>query len=102
LAADARHELPAPEPTTQPDAEPDADDVEDALIPEPRRPQPEPAPGASARPDRPGRALLTITMDHRWLQQAIGHGTLDSGAPVDPQTVRRWACDAAAVGVRRA
>jgi hypothetical protein len=91
LAADARRERPAPE------SDADGGDVEDALIPEPRRPEPEPAPGASTRPDRPGRALLTITMDHRWLQQAIGHGTLDSGAPVDPHTVRRWACDAEVV-----
>ena len=42
----------------------------------------------------PGRPLLTITMDYRWLQLAIGHGTLDSGALCDPATVRRWACDA--------
>ena len=33
-------------------------------------------------------------MDERWLRLAIGHGTLDSGALVDPATVRRWACDA--------
>jgi len=33
-------------------------------------------------------------MDHRWLQLATGHGTLDSGALSDPATVRRWACDA--------
>jgi hypothetical protein len=33
-------------------------------------------------------------MDHRWLQQAIGHGTLDSDTLVDAATIRRWACDA--------
>ena len=33
-------------------------------------------------------------MDLRWLQLAIGHGTLDSGALSDPATIRRWACDA--------
>jgi hypothetical protein len=71
----------------------------DALIPEPRRPEPEPAAPAPAAPAPettrgPGRALLTITMGHRGLQLAIGHGTLDSGALSDPATVRRWACDA--------
>ncbi|WP_328305294.1 HNH endonuclease signature motif containing protein [Actinomycetospora sp. NBC_00405] len=85
--------------------EPDAVDagedapLEDALIPAPRRPEPEPAaaPAPAPAPETnrgPGRALLTITMDHRWLQLAIGHGTLDSGALSDPATVRRWACDA--------
>ena len=49
--------------------------------------------------DRPGRALLAITMDLRWLQQATGHGTLDSGALVDPHTVRRLACDAEIVPI---
>ena len=38
-------------------------------------------------------------MDHRWLQLAIGHGTLDSGALVDPPTVRRLACDAEIVPI---
>ena len=38
-------------------------------------------------------------MDLRWLQQATGHGTLDSGALVDPHTVRRWACDAEIVPI---
>ncbi len=70
---------------------PDTGTDDQALIPEPRRPEPSPRP---APVDRPGRALLTITMDLRWLQQAIGHGTLDSGALVDPRTVRRLACDA--------
>ena len=67
------------------------------MIPEPRRPEPEPAaaPAPALETIRgPGRALLTITMDHRWLQLATGHGTLDSGALSDPATVRRWACDA--------
>ena len=69
--------------------------LEDALIPEPRRPEPAAAPAPAPETTRgPGRALLTITMDHRWLQLAIGHGTLDSGALSDPATVRRWACDA--------
>ncbi|MDD7919038.1 HNH endonuclease signature motif containing protein [Actinomycetospora callitridis] len=66
--------------------------LEDALIPEPRRPEPAAPAAETAR--GPGRALLTITMDHRWLQLATGHGTLDSGALADPATVRRWACDA--------
>ncbi|WP_345382469.1 DUF222 domain-containing protein, partial [Actinomycetospora straminea] len=51
------------------------EDAEDALIPEPRRPGPaRPAPErAAAKPaERPGRALVTITMDHRWLQAATG------------------------------
>jgi len=38
-------------------------------------------------------------MDLRWLQLATGHGALDTGAPVDPATVRRWACDAEVVPV---
>ena len=80
------------------DAEPAGEsDLEDALIPEPRRPEAEPAAAAAPAPETtrgPGRALLTITMDHRWLELAIGHGTLDSGALSDPATVRRWACDA--------
>ncbi|MDD7935762.1 DUF222 domain-containing protein [Actinomycetospora straminea] len=67
-----------------------------ALIPAPRRP--DPAPSAGGWTERPGRALLTITIDHRWLCAALaergGHGTLDSGHAVDPATVRRWACDA--------
>ena len=78
----------------EPAGEPDLEDalLEDALIPAPRRP--EPAAPAAENTRGPGRALLTITMDHRWLQRAIGHGTLDSGALSDPATVRRWACDA--------
>ena len=47
----------------------------------------------------PGRALLTITMDLRWLQLATGYGVLGSEALVDPRTVRRWACDAEVVPV---
>ena len=38
-------------------------------------------------------------MDLRWLQQASGHATLDSGALVDPHTVRRLACDAEIVPI---
>ena len=76
------------------DAHPADEDDAGALIPQPRRPEPAPA-----RAQRPGRALLTITMDLRWLQLATGHGALDTGAPVDPATVRRWACDADIVPV---
>jgi hypothetical protein len=36
-------------------------------------------------------------MDHRWLQQAVGHGMLESGTLVNPHTVRRLACDAGIV-----
>ncbi|WP_433028634.1 DUF222 domain-containing protein [Actinomycetospora sp. CA-053990] len=80
---------------TDTDADPeDEDDDAGALIPRPRRPEPAPA-----RTQRPGRALVTITMDLRWLQLATGHGALDTGAPVDPATVRRWACDAEVVPV---
>ncbi|GAA4781191.1 HNH endonuclease signature motif containing protein [Actinomycetospora chlora] len=68
------------------------DEPEPALIPQPRRP--EPATKPPARPSGSGRVLLTLTMDHRWLQQAVGHGVLDSGALVHPQSVRRLACDA--------
>ncbi|MDD7939203.1 DUF222 domain-containing protein [Actinomycetospora lutea] len=79
----------------------DGDEAEDevhgdaplALIPEPRRPAPE-----RGWTERPGRALLTVTIDHRWLCAALagrgGYGTLDSGLAVDAATVRRWACDA--------
>ncbi|MDD7965326.1 HNH endonuclease signature motif containing protein [Actinomycetospora lemnae] len=67
-----------------------------ALIPAPRRP--DPSTPAGSWTERPGRALLTVTIDHRWLCAALGerggYGTLDSGHPVDPATVRRWACDA--------
>ena len=53
---------------------------------------------SSRRADRPGRALLTITMDHRWLSRALAehgrYGLLDSDERVHPGTVRRWACDA--------
>ncbi|MEJ2859935.1 HNH endonuclease signature motif containing protein [Actinomycetospora flava] len=75
------------------------DTVADALIPAPRRP--EPSGRAPARAQRPGRALLTITLDQRWLTDTLttrarhrGYGLLDSGAPVHPATLRRWACDA--------
>ncbi|MFC4836780.1 DUF222 domain-containing protein, partial [Actinomycetospora chibensis] len=72
---------------------------ESALIPQPRRPEPAGSSAAASRPQRPGRALVTITMDLRWLQLATGHGVLDTGTPVDPATVRRWACDAEVVPV---
>ena len=65
-----------------------------ALIPDPRRPGTT-TPGWT---ERPGRALLTVTIDHRWLCEALkgagGYGTLESGHCVDAATVRRWACDA--------
>ncbi|GAA4903625.1 uncharacterized protein DUF222 [Actinomycetospora succinea] len=64
-----------------------------ALIPEPRR-----ATTEKGWTERPGRALLTITIDHRWLCEALegkgGYDALDSGHHVDAATVRRWACDA--------
>ncbi|MDD7938995.1 DUF222 domain-containing protein [Actinomycetospora lutea] len=90
-----------PEPDVDSEPEP-----EEALLPEPRRPEPaEPAGSAQRRsvPERPGRALLTITIDHRWLRQALtdqgGYGVLESGLRVHPGTVRRWACDADIVPV---
>ncbi|GAA4936615.1 uncharacterized protein DUF222 [Actinomycetospora succinea] len=116
LATDARKEHDDPDPAGSPsepagddseasDNEPDAPDAADAddeaggdappaLIPEPRRVES----GNSGWTERPGRALLTITIDHRWLCEALqdkgGYGTLDSGHHVDAATVRRWACDA--------
>jgi hypothetical protein len=78
------------------------DAAAEARIPAPRQSADDPA--RSTRPGCPtvrigGQALLTITMDHRWLQQQIGHGVLDSDTPVHPSTVRRWACDACVVPV---
>ncbi|MFC5142485.1 DUF222 domain-containing protein [Actinomycetospora rhizophila] len=67
---------------------PEADGVQGALVPAPRRPERASAPAGA------GRALLTITIDHRWLRRATGYGTLDDEALVDVHTVRRWACDA--------
>ena len=46
-----------------------------------------------------GRALLAITIEHRWLQRKVGHGLLDSDQPLDPATARRLACDAGIVPV---
>ncbi|MDD7937811.1 DUF222 domain-containing protein [Actinomycetospora lutea] len=103
LASDTRPapatETPATEtPATEtPDhREDDADGEPLALLPEPRRPDsPTTTRGWT---ERPGRALLTVTIDHRWLCAALagrgGYGTLDSGHTVDAATVRRWACDA--------
>ncbi|MHC1563151.1 HNH endonuclease signature motif containing protein [Actinomycetospora sp. C-140] len=70
-----------------------------ALIPEPRIPEPlRAAPSPASSPGAgPARALLTITIDHRWLCDAVGHGVLDSGHAVDVTTIRRWACDAGIV-----
>ena len=100
LTADTTHTAAAATSAHANPADEDEDEDEDAgaLIPRPRHPEPAPAP-APARTPRPGRALLTITMDLRWLQLATGHGTLDTGTPVDPATVRRWACDAEVVPV---
>ncbi|GAA4903225.1 uncharacterized protein DUF222 [Actinomycetospora succinea] len=101
LATDARKEHVNPDPAgVEADAPTEADDDEAggeaplALIPEPRRPET----GKTGWTERPGRALLTVTIDHRWLCEALtgkgGYGTLDSGHHVDAATVRRWACDA--------
>ncbi|MHC1559801.1 HNH endonuclease signature motif containing protein [Actinomycetospora sp. C-140] len=70
-----------------------------ALIPEPRIPEPlRAAPNPASSPGAgPARALLTITIDHRWLRDQVGHGVLDSGHAVDVTTIRRWACDAGIV-----
>ncbi|MEJ2887856.1 HNH endonuclease signature motif containing protein [Actinomycetospora aeridis] len=75
-----------------------------ALIPEPRRPAGTTRTAKSGWLGGPGRALLTVTIDHRWLCEALaeqngGFGTLDSGVTVDAATVRRWACDAEIVPV---
>jgi hypothetical protein len=51
----------------------------------------------SAKTRATGRALLMITMDHRWLQRQVGHATLDSDTAISPATARRWACDAGVV-----
>ncbi|GAA4860910.1 HNH endonuclease signature motif containing protein [Actinomycetospora straminea] len=103
LVADARSPRGIAGDTTgpDPDGRPEGDgEVPTALLPEPRRA--DPAEGAS-RVERPGRALLTITIDHRWLRQALGerggYGLLDSGARVHPATARRWACDAEIIPV---
>ncbi|MEJ2860107.1 HNH endonuclease signature motif containing protein [Actinomycetospora flava] len=97
----AAHE-PGAEPAEEPAA--DADEPGEgqaplALIPEPRRPEPDtPSPAGRGWTERPGRVLLTVTIDHRWLCEALagkgGYGTLDSGHHVDAATIRRWACDA--------
>lgn len=87
LAADARQDGQDPA-----EAADEVGPTPQALVPEPRGPRSSREPVAGA-----GRALLTITIDHRWLRAAIGHGTLDSGVAVDVDTVRRWACDAGIV-----
>ncbi|WP_345380709.1 DUF222 domain-containing protein, partial [Actinomycetospora straminea] len=83
LVTDTRHEHRDTQPQ---DAQPQDDEL--ALIPAPRRP--DPAPSTGGWTERPGRALLTITIDHRWLCAALaergGHGILDSGHAVDPAT----------------
>ncbi|GAA4913035.1 uncharacterized protein DUF222 [Actinomycetospora succinea] len=80
--------------------ESDEADGSEALIPAPRQSEPT---ATGRRVERPGRALLTITIDHRWLRGALtergGYGVLESGLRVHPGTVRRWACDAEIVPV---
>ncbi|WP_285650103.1 HNH endonuclease signature motif containing protein [Actinomycetospora sp. NBRC 106375] len=87
------------------DAEPEAESDLDALIPEPRRPESSESAGTAGstgspsgpkrrRPVSAARALLTLTIDHQWLRDAIGHGTLDDDTPVHIRTLRRLACDA--------
>ncbi len=70
--------------------------AEPSPIPAPREPAPD-DPTEPSRTRSPGRALLMITIDHRWLTRRIGHATLDSDAAVGPATARRWACDAGIV-----
>jgi hypothetical protein len=77
------------------------EEAAEPLIPAPRGPLDEPAPagpskGCGTMPVR-GQALLTITMDHRWLTRQVGHGVLDSDTPITSSAARRWACDAAVV-----
>lgn len=78
--------------TTETATDADQTAAEDALIPAPRRSE------QARRTERPGRALLTITLDQRWLTETLtsrsGYGLLDSDARVHPATLRRWACDA--------
>ncbi|MEJ2888097.1 DUF222 domain-containing protein [Actinomycetospora aeridis] len=71
-------------------------DGQDALIPEPRRPEPEKTSTAAATSPAgsAGRALITATIDHDWLRRAVGHGLLDNQQLVDAATLRRLACDA--------
>ncbi|GAA4928898.1 uncharacterized protein DUF222 [Actinomycetospora succinea] len=85
LITDSRREG---EPDDTADSSGPESDSQEALIPAPRRPE------RSATPAGAGRALLTITIDHRWLRRATGFGTLDNEALADVHTVRRWACDA--------
>jgi hypothetical protein len=93
-----REPEPDPDPEPEPERESAAEaaaEAEEALIPAPRQPEPGPAtqPGVRA----PGRPVLTVTIDHRWLRLAVGHGTLESGALADTASIRRWACDAGIV-----
>ncbi len=76
-----------------------ADTADEPVIPAQRPPADEPSPPSPGCPSvaARGQALLTITIDHRWLTQRIGHGVLDSDTPVTPEAARRWACDAAVV-----
>ncbi|MHC1560497.1 HNH endonuclease signature motif containing protein [Actinomycetospora sp. C-140] len=89
LITDTRREGEA-EVDAEVGAGPAEDAAQGALIPGPRLPEPT----ETSAPASAGRALLTITIDHRWLRRATGHGTLDGEALADVHTVRRWACDA--------
>jgi hypothetical protein len=70
------------------------DDGQEALIPSPRTSAEDRGAALGA-----GRAVLTLTIDHRWLRDALGHAVLDSGVPVDAASVRRWARDAEVIPV---
>ncbi|GAA4930682.1 uncharacterized protein DUF222 [Actinomycetospora succinea] len=100
IATDARPGRTDNARDEEPDAATDNTIDENALIPVPRRPDPS---ERTAHAARPGRALLTITLDQRWLTEALAgrgrYGLLDSGARVHPGTLRRWACDAEVVPV---
>ena len=66
--------------------------------------QDEPAEAAAPSGVRPsttaiGRALLAITIDEQRLRLGVGHGLLDSDAPVSAAEARRLACDAAVIPV---
>ena len=77
---------------------PEPEQGQGALIPAPRRPEQTGSPARAARgkrrPVSAARALLTLTIDHRWLRDALGHGVLDDTTPVHIRTMRRLACDA--------
>ena len=80
LATDTHHETDA-EPAEPESAAPEPTEdaptgqAPPALLPAPRR-----APNEPGWTERPGRALLTVTIDHRWLCQALA-GTGGYGYP---------------------